>query len=98
MGSAGLPSTSGFIGEFMTIVSLYSKSFYYSLFAALSVIFGALYMLYMYKNTMFGTPSNKEVSFLKDINFSESLSLYLICLLTILFGIYPDFILRFITL
>lgn len=96
MSSAGLPATSGFIGEFITIISLYGKSFYYSLGTAFSVIFGALYILYMYKNTMFGIPNNTEINLLKDINKEEMFSLYSICFLVIIFGIYPNLIIQLI--
>lgn len=96
MASAGLPTTSGFVGEFMAILSLYSRSFYYALIAGLSIIFGALYMLYMYKNTMFGKIQNKNVEALQDIKPSEAFNLYSIAILVIFFGVFPSLILKLI--
>jgi NADH-quinone oxidoreductase subunit M len=96
MSSAGLPATSGFIGEFMTIVSVYQKSFYFSLAIAFSVIFGALYMLYMYKKTMFGKASNPEIAHLKDLTKYEKFSLYSLSIITIGTGVYPNSILKFV--
>ena len=95
MASAGLPATSGFVGEFMVILAVYKVSIYYAFLVALSVIFGALYMLYMYKNTMFGVAKNPEVSQLEDLKASELFSLSSLALMVIAFGIYPSFILQF---
>ena len=96
MASAGLPMTSGFVGEFMTIVAIYKISFYYALLIGLSIIFGALYMLYMYKNTMFGTAKNPEIATLSDITTSEKFSLYSLALLILVFGISPNLILQMV--
>jgi NADH-quinone oxidoreductase subunit M len=96
MASAGLPATSGFVGEFLTIVSVYKKSFYYSLLIGLSVIFGALYMLYMYKKTMFGEGKQKILEIATDLNLKELFSLGILALLVIICGVYPAVIFKFI--
>jgi NADH-quinone oxidoreductase subunit M len=94
MASAGLPTTSGFIGEFLTIIALYDASFYYALFAGFSVIFGALYMLYMYKKTMLG--QGREDVTAVDLTYSEIFSLGLLAILVLLTGIYPKIIFKFV--
>lgn len=96
MASAGLPGTTGFVGEFMVILGIYNKSFYYASLSGLSMIFGALYMLYMYKKTMFGKIINPAVQSIKDITLSEKISLYSLVLMVISFGIYPSLVLRII--
>lgn len=96
MASAGLPTTSGFVGEFLTIIAVYQNSVYYSILIGLSVIFGALYMLYMYKKTMFGVSTNPEISTLQDLNKSENIYLFAISFLVILLGIYPTAIIKFL--
>jgi NADH-quinone oxidoreductase subunit M len=96
MASAGLPGTSGFVGEFLTIIATYKISIYYAGLIALSVIFGALYMLYMYKNTMFGVATNPEVAGLKDLSITELFSLGTLSILIIIFGVYPTVIFKFI--
>jgi NADH-quinone oxidoreductase subunit M len=96
MASAGLPTTSGFVGEFLTIVAVYQNSFYYSLLIGLSVIFGALYMLYMYKKTMFGKSNPKTFNTATDLNLVEIFSLGSLAILVIICGIYPSLIFAFI--
>ncbi len=96
MASAGLPATSGFVGEFLTIVAIYSKSFLYAFLVGLSVIFGALYMLYMYKKTMFGVGNEKTLSSLQDLTISEKISLFTLAILVLITGIYPTAVFKFI--
>jgi len=95
MSSAGLPMTSGFVGEFMTIVAVYSKSIFYSFGVGLSVIFGAVYMLYMYKKTMFGK-LNTQHSIINDLTKTEIISLSSLAIITIVSGIYPTIITKFV--
>ena len=96
MASAGLPTTSGFVGEFMAILSVFKVSKIYAFLITLSVIFGALYMLYMYKNTMFGISKNSEIESILDLTIIEKISLYFLAILIIIFGMFPSLILRFV--
>jgi NADH-quinone oxidoreductase subunit M len=96
MASAGLPMTSGFVGEFLTIVAVYGTSILYSLLIGVSVIFGALYMLLMYKKTMFGEGMEATLKDAVDLTKTELLSLSVLAILTIVCGIYPDAIFRFV--
>ena len=93
MANVGLPGTSSFIGEFLTILGGYKASHLVGVLMALGVIFGAAYMLYMYRNVFFLEP--KVLSF-KDLDRRELLSLGLLALLVIWWGFNPEFIMKFI--
>ena len=83
MGSVGLPGTSGFVGEFLGLNALAQVNFVYSALASTGIIFGAVYMLSLYKRVMFG----KAINELQDINLREILSLAPLILLVIYLGI-----------
>ncbi len=89
MANAGLPGTSGFVGEFLVIMGTMSVNFWYTLAAATTLIFGAAYTLWMYKRVVFGEVSSDKVSALTDINRREILILGLLALTVLGIGIYP---------
>ncbi|HUU73174.1 MAG TPA: NADH-quinone oxidoreductase subunit M [Burkholderiales bacterium] len=89
MANAGLPGTSGFVGEFLVIMGTMSVNFWYTLAAATTLIFGAAYTLWMYKRVVFGEVVNDKVSALSDINSREILVLGLLALAVLCIGIYP---------
>lgn len=89
MANAGLPGTSGFVGEFMVIMSTMTISFWYAFFAALTLILGAAYTLWMYKRVIFGQVTNSAVEELKDISKREFLLLTVLAILVLWFGVYP---------
>lgn len=89
MANAGLPGTSGFIGEFMVILGSMSISFWVAFWAATTLILGASYTLWMYKRVIFGAVANKNVAKLKDLSAYEFTSFLLLALMVLLFGIYP---------
>ncbi len=89
MANAGLPGTSGFVGEFLVIMGAMSVNFWYTLAAATTLIFGAAYTLWMYKRVVFGEVSSDKVSALTDINRREILILGLLALTVLGIGIYP---------
>jgi len=93
MASVGLPGTSSFIGEFLTILGGYKAAHWVGILMAFGVIFGAAYMLYMYRNVFFLEP--KVLSF-RDVDLRELLSLTAIAFLVIWWGFNPEFILNFI--
>ncbi len=92
MASVGLPSTSGFVGEMLVVVGTYQVSKLYAALAATSLVFGAIYMLWLYKRVMFGAITNPEVEDLKDLNCREWLIFVPLIILTFLLGIYPSII------
>lgn len=89
MANAGLPGTSGFVGEFMVILGTMQVSFWWALVAGLTLIFGAAYTLWMYKRVIFGPVANPQVAALKDIDGREFLILGLLAVCVLALGVYP---------
>jgi NADH-quinone oxidoreductase subunit M len=90
MASVGLPGTSGFVGEFLTIIGAFKANKAIGIFAALGVIFGACYMLWLYKRVWFSEIHNKKIESFKDVNLVEFGSLALMAGLVILLGVLPN--------
>lgn len=89
MANAGLPGTSGFVGEFLVILSSFKASFWIAFTAALTLILGAAYTLWMYKRVVFGEVTKDEVAELKDINGREAFILFLLAVVVLAFGLWP---------
>jgi len=89
MANAGLPGTSGFVGEFVVILSSYQANFWIAFMAALTLILGAAYTLWMYKRVIFGEIANDNVKHLKDINSRETFILSMLAIAVLIFGLYP---------
>ena len=89
MANAGLPGTSGFVGEFMVIMSAFKANFWLAFLAATTLIFGAAYTLWMVKRVLFGEVKNEGVANLKDINGREGLVLGSLAILVLLIGVWP---------
>lgn len=89
MANAGLPGTSGFVGEFLVILSAYKASFWFAFFAASTLILGAAYTLWMYKRVIFGEVRNSVVLTLEDIGARETTILLALAIPVLLFGIWP---------
>jgi NADH-quinone oxidoreductase subunit M len=92
MANCGLPGTSGFVGEFMVIMSAMQNNFWIALIAASSLIFGAAYSLWMVKRVFYGPPRNQKISALKDISWREFSILSILAVLIITVGVYPKII------
>jgi NADH-quinone oxidoreductase subunit M len=90
MANAGLPGTSGFVGEFMVIMGAMKANFWYAFLAASTLIFGAAYTLWMYKRVVFGSVANPHVDKLQDINLREFLILGVLAMAVIVMGVWPD--------
>jgi NADH-quinone oxidoreductase subunit M len=90
MANSGLPGTSGFVGEFMVILATMNASFIYTFLAAITLIIGAAYSLWMVKRVVFGDIKNDNVRQLKEINNREFLILGLLAFATLAIGIWPD--------
>jgi NADH-quinone oxidoreductase subunit M len=93
LGTVALPGTNGFIGEFLLLVGVYQYNVWIAVFAGLTIIFGAVYMLRMYQNIMLGKTNDLTVNF-TDIKGSEKVVLYTVCALVILLGVYPKPVLQ----
>ena len=92
MANIGLPGTSGFVGEILTMIGAYQVSPWIALGAAMGMIFSAVYALHLYREVIFGEQINPNLDSIKDMNTRELIILTPLALLTILFGIYPSLI------
>jgi NADH-quinone oxidoreductase subunit M len=89
MANVGLPGTSGFVGEFMTLIGTFKVSIPTVTFATTGVILSAAYALWLYRKVIFGALVKPSLASIKDLTFRESLTLMPLVALTILFGFYP---------
>lgn len=89
MANAGLPATSGFVGEFMVILAAVKENFWIGLLAATTLIFGAAYTLWMVKRVIFGSVANDHVAALKDVNAREFWMLMAMAGLVLFMGLWP---------
>ena len=89
MANAGLPATSGFVGEFMVIMGAMKVNFWVAAVAATTLIWGAAYTLWMYKRVIFGSIANDNVKGLTDLNPREMLTLGALAAAVLLMGVYP---------
>lgn len=89
MANVGLPATSGFVGEFMVILGAVKFNFFTGTAAAVTLILGAAYTLWMYKRVIFGEVTNSHVAELTDIGGREFLILALLAVCVLAMGLYP---------
>jgi NADH-quinone oxidoreductase subunit M len=89
MGNVGLPGTSGFVGEFLTLLSSFKVNTYVAAFATTGVILSAAYALYLYRRVVFGVLEKPSLKALADVSPREIAILAPLVILTILFGFYP---------
>ena len=89
MANVGLPGTSGFVGEFMTLLGTFRVSIPTATFATLGVILSAAYALWLYRKVVFGALTKPSLASIKDLTGRECLTLFPLVALTILFGVYP---------
>ncbi|MEM9103830.1 MAG: NADH-quinone oxidoreductase subunit M [Pseudomonadota bacterium] len=90
MANAGLPGTSGFVGEFLVILASFQANFWYAFLAATTLILGAAYTLWMYRRVVFGEVANENVEQLRDINIREGFILSVLAFFVLLFGLWPQ--------
>ena len=89
MANAGLPGTSGFVGEFLVILGAFQANFWFAVLAATTLIFGAAYTLWMYKRVIFGEVANAAVEKLTDVSPREALVLGLLAIPVLVMGLWP---------
>ncbi len=89
MANVGLPGTSGFIGEFMTLLGTFKVSIPTTFFATFGVILSAAYALWLYRKVVFGALTKPSLASIKDLTLREGIILFPLVALTILFGVYP---------
>jgi len=89
MANAGLPGTSGFVGEFMVIIASFKANFWYAFLAASTLILGAAYTLWMVKRVIYGEVANQNVAELTDLNNREFIVLGILAFAVLLVGLWP---------
>jgi NADH-quinone oxidoreductase subunit M len=89
LANAGVPGTSGFVGEFLVILSSFKASFWYAFLAATTLILGAAYTLWMVKRVIFGAVANEGVASMSDINGREFLVLGILAVFVLGLGLWP---------
>ena len=92
LGSVGLPGTSGFVGEFLTLLGAYSVNTMIAALAATGVVLGAAYMLLLYRRVVFGPADNEDAAAMPDLNRREFVLLVPMALLVIYLGVSPAFV------
>ncbi len=92
MASIGLPGTSGFVGELLSMAGAYQANKIIAALSATGVILGAAYMLWLYKRVMFGEVTNKEIAKFNDLNTREVMMFIPIIILVILLGVFPSIV------
>jgi NADH-quinone oxidoreductase subunit M len=89
MANAGLPGTSGFVGEFMVIIASFKANFWFAFLAATIMVLGAAYTLWMVKRVIYGDVANKNVAALEDLETREFIVLGILAFAVLLVGLWP---------
>jgi len=89
MANVGLPGTSGFVGEFLTLLGIFQVNTWIALFATSGVILSAAYALYLYKRVVFGVLNKEALKSILDLDAREKLIIYPLVVLVIFYGVYP---------
>ncbi|MEQ1727592.1 MAG: NADH-quinone oxidoreductase subunit M [Vicinamibacterales bacterium] len=89
MSSIGLPTLNGFIGEFLILQGVFTKSWVWAAFAASGIVLGAAYMLSLYQRTMFGAVANEKNQSLPDLSVREWVTFMPLIVLAVWIGLYP---------
>ncbi len=89
MANAGLPGTSGFVGEFLVILASFHANFWYAFLAAVTLVLGAAYTLWLVKRVVFGPVGNEHVAQLQDLNGREFLVLGVLAIAVLALGLWP---------
>jgi len=90
MASIGLPGTSGFVGEFLSLAGIYQISSWVAFIATTGIILGAAYMLYLYRRVVFGDQKNADAAAMKDLSAREWFMLAPIAAAVLWMGVYPE--------
>ncbi len=89
LANVGLPGTSGFVGEFLTLIGTFKVSVLTAMVATLGVILSAGYALWLYRKVIFGSLDKPKLAAIKDLDYREMITLGPLAALTILFGVFP---------
>jgi NADH-quinone oxidoreductase subunit M len=89
LANVGLPGTSGFVGEFLTLIGTFKVNIWTATFATFGVILSAAYALWLYRKVVFGVLDKPKLMAIKDLDYRELITLGPLTALTILFGVFP---------
>jgi NADH-quinone oxidoreductase subunit M len=89
LASVGLPGTSGFVGEFLSLAGTFQANTWAALFATTGIILGAAYMLYLYRRVVFGELTREDLKSITDLNLREKLIFAPLVVLVLWMGVYP---------
>jgi NADH-quinone oxidoreductase subunit M len=92
MGNVGLPGTSGFVGEFLTLMGTFQKNTWVAAVAASGVIFSAAYALWLYRRVVFGDLIKGSLKTIQDMDTRERFIFAPLVVMTILLGVYPSLV------
>jgi NADH-quinone oxidoreductase subunit M len=95
LGNIGLPGTSGFVGEFLTLIGTFRVNNWVASLAALGSILSAAYMLWLYRKVIFGKLEKPSLQWIRDLGWREIVILTPLVILTIVIGVYPKPVLDF---
>ena len=90
MASIGLPGTSGFVGEFLSLLGVYQMSSWVALVSTTGIVLGAAYMLYLYRRVVFGAQVNADAAAMADLSLRELWLLAPIAAVVLWMGVYPE--------
>ena len=96
MANAGLPGTSGFVGEFLVLMGAMKINFWYAFAAGITLVIGAAYTLWMYKRVMFGEIASPKIGALLDLNSREIIVLSISAFCILWMGVYPSSFTQFL--
>ena len=94
LSSIALPGTNGFVGEFLILSGGFIRNHVFGIIATSGVIFGAVYMLWMYQRVFLGKIEKSENEKLSDLNFRETFILVPLVVLIFAIGIYPNYLMK----
>ncbi len=92
MGNVGLPGTSGFVGEILTMTGVYQASTWTAIVSATGVILSAMYALTLYRRVMYGEITNPELKTIKDLDAREITLFVPLIIMTLVLGFYPNLV------
>ena len=90
MASIGLPGTSGFVGEFLSLMGVYQMSSWVALVCTTGIILGAAYMLYLYRRVVFGVQKNEDAAAMPDLDAREWAMMVPLAAVVLWMGVYPE--------
>ena len=96
LGSVGLPGTSGFVGEFLSLLGAFQADTIIAVFATSGVVLGAAYMLVLYRRVVFGPQTNKDAAAMPDLNMIEKGIFLPLIILVFYLGVFPNTVLKVI--